>query len=129
MPSRPSPFAVLLQPLTERMNALELMFSDLHPETVTRVLDRMHELEKTTRDNVNALMKTMDVRKAAVTQASEIAETRCEASVQRAEEACQRLADAGDRHQNEATSLRQELGNLKDKYDFGTRWGPFMAPF
>ena len=25
------------------------------------------------------------------------------------------MADAGDRHQNEATGLRQELGNLKDK--------------
>jgi len=125
MAPRQSPLAALLQPITQRMDALELMFSDLHPETVTRVLDRMHELEKTTRDNVNAVMRIMDVREAAVTQASEIAETRCEASVQRAEEACQRLADAGDRHQNEARGLRQELGNLKDI--MGTKFEQMMS--
>ena len=121
MPSRPSPFAVLLQPLTERMNALELMFSDLHPETVTRTLDRMHYLEQHAREHCNNVVRIIDARKVAVMEASDLAEKRCTDAVQQAEKACKRLVDAGDRHQREAAGVRQELGSLKqtigDKFD------------
>ena len=112
--ARVSPLAAALEPLTERMDALELMFQDLHPQTVTRTLDRMHELEKVTREHCHQVLTITDNRMEVMSKALAEAESRCKTSLLQADEASLRLTNAASRHQLEATGLRQELGQLKE---------------
>ena len=106
-----------LKDLEDRVEALDAGLQEVHPEYANRILDRMHELEEVTRQHANSVFRVLTNQKDAcqdiVDQCKEIV---AQAAVD-ADAACQRLDAAADRHQNDGSALRRELGGLKELID------------
>ena len=92
------------------MDALDAGLRDVHPDHSRRILDRMAELEQTCRSHVNEVLKVVDNQR----QALQTMVTRAE---RRGDVICDRLHEAGERHQADAKVLRQEIGQLKEAID------------
>jgi hypothetical protein len=105
-----NPMRRLVQPIEERMDALDAAIRDIHPDYAERVLSRMAELESTTRQHANKVFQVLHNQTTAM-----------EASVAKAETAAHRvsshLQQAAERHHREAAALRAELGELKKLLD------------
>ena len=106
-----------LKDLEDRVEALDAGLQEVHPEYANRILDRMHELEEVTRQHANSVFRVLTDQKDAcqdiVDQCKEIVG---QAAVD-ADAACQRLDAAAERHQNDGSALRRELGGLKELID------------
>ena len=98
-----------LNDITARLDDLERRMLDLAPETSKRVLDRMHELEATTRNQCNKLMQIMN------DCGQELNHTfnKCELLAARAEVKCGNLEDSlrrrADKERQETTAVHEEL--------------------
>ena len=92
------------------MDALDAGLRDVHPEHSRRVLDRMTELEQVCRSHANKVYKVLENQKKALDEMVENAK-------RQGDTICERLNQAGERHQAEAKLLRQELGQLKETID------------
>ena len=103
----------LLLPIHQRLDALDAAIRDVHPDYSTRVLDRMVEIEECCRNHANKVFEVANNQKVALGTVVHKA-TQAQAQV---ELAIERMASATSRHQEEAKSLRSELGALRELVD------------
>ena len=106
-----------LTEITLRMDHLERFMMDLTPEGSTRVIDRMHELEHTTRKQCNDLLTIMRVK------GDDMNKTflRAELLVIEAEAKCENLEHIlrrrGEKERQETTAVLNELRNAIETID------------
>ena len=88
------------------MDALDAGLRDV----LDRMLDCMATSEQVCRSHANKVYKVLENQKQAVDEMVQIAK-------RQGDRICERLNQAGERHQAEAKELRQELGQLKETID------------
>ena len=106
-----------LDSLDARVDTLDGAIREVHPTYSGRILDRMHELEKVSREHCNQLLGILKSYKEDLGNLESKTRFGCEASVVKAEASMLRLNQATERHCADAAALRQELGSLKTALD------------
>ena len=106
-----------LKDLEDRIDTLDAALQEVHPGYADPILDRMHELEKLTREHANHVFQVLTNQRDACQDIVEQCKEIVAQAAADADKACLRLDAAADRHQSDGSALRRELGGLKDVID------------
>ena len=117
MPPKRSGGGAPLSAITERLNYLELRLADITPESSRVILERMVELEKTTRDNCNHAMRNNILYKDMLDQSLKKAEDLMQKAERLEDTLLKRIQRPHDLERQETTAVLAEMKDAIETAD------------